>query len=171
MDLLAKHLRAMDLLGGIEGEEFDEVRICRLAMLHEREDPADDARVAALLDGPAERYLDYIDPVLTQIESGAAPIQQASGQYHVPLASGETAVVRPLRGRQRRLIERLDDATGDWQLIAAMTNLSSEQLDAAPVGDYQSVMTAIGFLFQPLIDRLQRQSSAATESSSPNEAS
>ena len=107
--LWGKHIRQMDLLGGVEGvEDVDnETRICRLAMLLHSEDPANDPRVCELLDLPLVEYQDYVADVLTQMDAGAAPVLVASGAYHVPLASGDTAVVRPLKGRHRRLLGRL----------------------------------------------------------------
>ena len=113
MELLGKHIRQMDVLGDIDGEEYEEVRVCRLAMLTHGEDPANEARVQELLDLPLADYQDYVGDVLAQMRAGAAPVWQHSGDYHVPLASGDTAVVRPLKGRHRRLLGRLDDAHGD----------------------------------------------------------
>ena len=163
--LLGKHVRRMDLLGSAEGVEDsdDEARTCRLAMLLHGEDPANDPRVAELLDLPLEEYQDYVDDVLTQMQAGAEPVRQTSGVYHVPLASGETAVLRPLKGRHRRLLGRLDEATADWTLILALSNLSEPQLNEIPIGDYQAVMEAVNFLFQPVIERLIRKRSPAAE--------
>ena len=161
----------MDVLGDIEGEEYEEVRVCRLAMLTHGEDPANEARVQELLDLPLADYQDYVGDVLAQMRAGAAPIWQHSGDYHVPLASGDTAVVRPLQGRHRRLLGRLDDAHGDRLLMLTMSNLDNAALDAVPIGDYQSVMTAVDFLFQPVLDGLKRMTSPATGSSSPSAAS
>ena len=117
--LLGKHIRRMDLLGSAEGvEDSDgEARTCRLAMLLHSEDPANDPRVSELLDLPLDEYQDYVDDVLTQLHAGAEPVRQTSGVYHVPLASGETAVLRPLKGRHRRLLGRLGEANADWTLI------------------------------------------------------
>ena len=164
MRLLGKHVRQMDILGAIEGVEDpdDEVRTCRLAMLLHGEDPANDVRVSALLDLPLTDYLDYVDDVLTQLQAGAAPVRQASGMYHVPLASGKMAVLRPLKGRNRRLMGRLDEPTADWTIILTLSNLTETQLQEVPIGDYQAVLTAVDFLFQPFFDRLTRSSSSVT---------
>ena len=170
MELLGKHIRQMDVLGEIEGEEdYDEVRVCRLAMLTHGENPANEARVVELLNRPLTEYQDYVADVLAQLAAGADPVWQRDGSYHVPLASGETATVRPLRGRHRRLLGRLDDATGDRTLILTMANVSGQQLDEAPIGDYQALMTAVDFLFQPVLDRLNRTPSPETDSSSPSD--
>ena len=168
MELFGKHIRQMDILGEIDGEEYDEVRVCRLAMLTHGEDPANEARVQELLDLPLTEYQDYVDDVLAQLNAGADFIWQQSGACHVPLASGDTAVVRPLKGRHRRLLGSLDDVHGDRQLMFAMSNLSEAQLDAAPIGDYQAVMIAVDFLFQPVLDRLTPPPSPETDSSSPS---
>lgn len=171
MELFGKHVRQMDVLGEIDGEDYDEVRVCRLAMLTRGEDPANDARVRELLDLPLTDYQDYVDDVLAQLNAGAEFIWQQSGACHVPLASGDTAVVRPLRGRHRRLVGQLDDVHGDRRLMLTMSNLSGDGLDALPIGDYHAVMTAVDFLFQPVIDMLMRTNSPAAESSSPSAAS
>ena len=83
--------------------------------------------------------------------------------YHVPLASGETAVLRPLKGRHRRLLGRLDGANADWTLILTLSNLTEPRLNEIPIGDYQAVMMAVDFLFQPVIERLIRKRSTAAE--------
>ena len=70
-------------------------------------------------------------------------------------------MARPLKGRHRRLLGRLDEPTADWTLILALSNLSEAQLNDAPIGDYQALMKAIDFLFVPVIERsIQRNSSA-----------
>ena len=161
--LRGKHIRQMDLLGEIEGVEDsdNEAQTCRLAMLLHGEDPANDQRVSGLLDLPLVEYQDYVDDVLTQMAAGAEPVRQQSGMYHVPLASGDTAVVRPLKGRHRRLLGRLDGPTADWTLILAMSDLRGPQLNEIPIGDYQAVMRAVDFLFQPVLERLIRKRSPA----------
>ena len=158
--LRGKHIRRMDLLGEIEGvaDPDNEVPIARLGMLLHGEDPANDLRVSELLDLPLEDYQDYVEDVLTQLAAGAAPVRQPSGAYHVPLAGGATAVVRPLKGRHRRLLGRLHDANADWTLILALSNVTEPQLNELPIGDYQAVMTALDFLCRPVIERLGRPS-------------
>ena len=168
MELLGKHVRQMDVLGEVEGEDYDEVRVCRLAMLTRGEDPTDDVRVRQLLDLPLTEYQDYVDEVLTQRDAGALPIPQMDGSYHVPLKSGDTATVRPLLGRHRRLLGRLDDATGDRLLMTAMSDVAEAAIDPLPLGDYQAIMTAVDFLFQPVLERLMRTPSPGTGSSSPS---
>ena len=168
MELFGKHIRQMDVLGEIDGEDYDEVRVCRLAMLAQGEDPANEARVQELLDLPLTEYQDYVDDVLAQIQAGAAFIWQQSGACHVPLASGDTAVVQPLKGRHRRLVGQLDDVHGDRRLMLTMSNLSGDALDALPIGDYHAVMAAVDFLFQPVIDKLMQTPSPETDSSSPS---
>ena len=47
--------------------------------------------------------------------------------------------------------------------MLAMSNLSESELDAMSIGDYQSLLIALGFLFQPVLDRLIRKRSPAAE--------
>ena len=163
MELTGKHIRQMSLLADSDSEDSEEAQICRLAMLLHGEDPANDARVSELLDLDLVDYQEYVDDVLTQMQAGAEPVRQTSGVYHVALSVGKTAVVRPLKGRQRRLLGHLDDASGDRKLLLAMSNMSETELDCMSIGDYQAVMTAVDFFMAPVIDRLIRKRSPAAE--------
>ena len=160
MQLQGKHVRQMEALGEIEGLEGDasEVRVCRLAMMLHGEDPANDARVEALLDMPLAEYHDYVSDVIDQMTDGPEPEWQPTGVWRVSLAEGRSCVLRPLKGRQRRLLGVLDDANGDRALILATSNLSEAELDAATLGEYQSIVKATGFLLQPVFDRLTQRS-------------
>ena len=102
MELTGKHIRQMSLLADSDSEDWEEAQICRLAMLLRGEDPANDVRVAELLDLDLVDYQEYVDDVLTQMQAGAEAVRQTSGVYHLALSVGKTAVVRPLKGRQRR---------------------------------------------------------------------
>ena len=171
--LRGKHVRQVELLGDIEGLEGDssEVRVCRLAMMLHGADPANDARALELLDRPLAEYHEYVADVLDQMDDGPEPEGQPSGGYHVSLHDGRVCALRPLKGRQRRVLGLLDEAGGDRALILATSNLSEAELDGVTLGEHQAIVKGVGFLFRPVLKRLSQTHSPGTGSSSPSGAS
>lgn len=130
-----------------EREDFPElVEIeTRLAMLAHGEAPDDAARAKELLDLPADKYLEYVGPVLEQARQRPTPIVASDGesamvQFVYPVDGiPATVTVKALLGRHWRL------AVSDYDefiRIATMTELSTEQLQRLDLSDYDALVEA-----------------------------
>ncbi len=154
MELTGAHWHAMASLGGelpgLEEVEPEELLLARLVILHEGGDPADPHTVGELLHGELPAYLSRLRPVQAQLDAtpGMRPLDD--GGYQV----GDVTVTQ-LRGYHRRLMaSTVGDMRAERRLLMTMTGLSSTECDEMPIGTYQALMRACGFLVTEAIQAI-----------------
>lgn len=155
--LTGAHYHRMSRLGRCEtldGVEEAETLLARLTLLAEGHDPADPMLLHQLLDSALPEYMERIAPVMRQLDDAPEITLRADGGYDV----GEYHVEQ-LRGYHRRLLASLGDIAQERSILGPMTGLTPEDLDAMPIGTYQALARACGFLVSEAMTPISQRSS------------
>ncbi len=146
MELTGAHWQAMAALGGelpgLEGVEPEELILARLVLLDEGADPADPAQLVDLLSGELPTYVTRLRPVQAQLDDAPDIVPLDEGGYRV----GDHTVSQLLGYHRRMLLSSMGDLRAERRILMAMTGLSATACDELPIGTYQALMRACGFL-------------------------
>lgn len=163
--LTAAHVRQMSFLPDEDGP-LANVDV-RLAMIVRGEHPADWDRVKEINDLDYTDFMDYQDPLQEQMADRNEPdyafdpsgIRAGRVRLRHPWQDGpEEVTVKPLKGRDRRLMDDGNPVVVHQALMCRMTGLSAGEVVQLRLGDYQAVSEAM----QPFLSRASRDALRTT---------